>query len=34
MHLNGARTVLQNSKILTYADDTVVFVSGSSLDEI
>ena len=34
MHLNGAHTVLQNSKIITYADDTVVFVSGSSLDEI
>ena len=34
MHFNAAHTVLQNSKIITYADDTVIFVSGSSLDEV
>ncbi len=34
MHFNAAHTALQNSKILTYADDTVMFVSGSSLDEV
>ena len=34
MHFNAAHTVLQNSKIITYANDTVIFVSGSSLDEV
>ena len=34
MHFNAAHTVLQNSKIITNADDTVIFVSGSSLDEV
>ena len=32
MHFNAAHTVLHNSKIITYADDTVIFVSGSSID--
>ena len=34
MHFNAAHSVLQNSKIVTYADDTVKFASGSSLDEV
>ena len=34
MHFNAAHTVLQNSKIITYADDTVIFASGSSLEEV
>ena len=34
MHFNAAHNFLRNCKIITYADDTVVFVSGSSLDEI
>ena len=34
MHFNVAHTVLQSSKIITYTDDTVIFASGSSLDEV
>ena len=34
MHFNAAHTVLQNYIIITYADDTVIFVSGSSLHEV
>ena len=34
MHFNAAHTVLRNSKNTTYADDRVIFVSGSSIDEI
>ena len=33
MHLNAAHNALKNSKIIGYADNTVVCVSGSSLDE-
>ncbi len=34
MHFNAAHTALQNSRIMTYSDDTVIFLSGSSLDQV
>lgn len=34
MHFKAAHKVLRNSKIVTYADDTFVFVSGSYIGEV